>query len=444
MGAPGTEFTPGLHVVRDHDPARRASEVARSLGVTVRSSPTAVDELVASLPASPMTDDDLDRMEALAARLSRVAAVEDRTLSKASTSVGERLTQASGGLAIHPATVRERASALQAARMALVETERAIAEHEADAAPPELGQPDEGVASSTSDAPAPPQGREGPSMRTRQSRAIGTVVGSFGLALVLLAVGAVALWAALVPPLAAALWASWYLRDRGAGHQGQAEDELGVSRLAEVAEATDAAFGISLQHEDQHELDRLLAKRMAAEEEARVAERAWRDLAGPDTDIDEVEAVVQRFDSQHVDGRVLAVVTVQVRAAKAVRERLEGQWADEWRALGQDPPPSSESVTAVATLRSRLSRPAVLTGSSATEVRRLAAILDRVPVVLVQPPVTADASGSQGDDAPGGGDAVLPGPGAQQQLTIPNLAVEEPVPDEPGAEAAGRDQPGVS
>ena len=117
--------------------------------------------------------------------------------------------------------MRDRAVAVEAARAELVEAERALADHAAEIAAAEAASAaaearaadaaddasEEGTGSS-----APRGHRHGPPPAVRRSRSLGALVASFGLVLLALGFHLLPLWAALLFPLAASLWAMRYLR----------------------------------------------------------------------------------------------------------------------------------------------------------------------------------------------------------------------------------------
>jgi hypothetical protein len=127
----------------------------------------------------------------------------------------------------------------------------------------------------------------------------------------------------------------------------------------------------------------LRAQRARAEEDLRVAERAWQDLAGDDP-VEEVEAVVRRLDPQHEDSVEVARDTVGVRAAMTLLERARERWEETWRAFGFDPPASADPV-AMASMSARLTRTIVLVGGAVDNAEVLALAAPAAAVVAVEP-----------------------------------------------------------
>ena len=114
----------------------------------------------------------------------------------------------------------------------------------------------------------------------------------------------------------------------GRDRRSEVEDTSeSTSLLQQMAATTDEAFGArraAAARDDQLVL--LQAQRDRAMEDVRVAERAWRDLAGDDP-VEDVEAVVRRFDPA-APGRARAVAqeTVGVRAASTLLARAVERW----------------------------------------------------------------------------------------------------------------------
>ena len=102
----------------------------------------------------------------------------------------------------------------------------------------------------------------------------------------------------------------WWLASPPTSSDEVEDTSESTSLLQQVAATTDEAFGArraAAARDDQLLL--LRAQRDRAMEEVRVAERAWRDLAGDDP-VEDVEAVVRRFDPQHQDALEVAQETV--------------------------------------------------------------------------------------------------------------------------------------
>ena len=324
---------------------------------------------------------------------------------RAVVEVGHRLAGSGSGLAIHPTTVRDRAGAVEVAAAALAEAERELADHDGalaaaqaraartadeadgDADPAPADEPE---AAESLHADPPPS--TGTTMQQRRSRALGAIVAAFGLVLLLVGFGILPLWAALLLPLAASLWALRYLRpheDLDLAARAEAS-----SLLAEVAASTDQRFGVRRADQEQADHATLLRTRHdQAVEELRVAQRAWHELAGADTDVADVEAVVARFDPQHEDARLLAAETVGVRAAEVVLHQFRQRWLAFWRELGLPAPDAAHGERAVDELAARVGRPIVLVGPATAQGPELARVAPAAPVVVLHGPAGAEPIG---------------------------------------------------
>ncbi len=395
------DLSAGLHVLRDADPVTRATAVAAAMRADLCATEEQAEAVLADRSDLPAIEvHTLATLQVLSRRVARAERIAARTSERAVADVGQRLAGAGAGLAVHPETVRERAAAVTAARTALAHAEAAWADQGADRAALErslaadAGQIDADPAAERDDAPAPARRRRSPATpAVRRSRALGVVVGSFGLALLLLGLDAAPLWAALLVPLAASLWALRYLRP---GSDDDASDRQEASSLlAEVSASTEELFGARRAQQDAADRALLLqADRNRAEEEVRLAERSWQDLAGADVDPADVEAVVLRFDPQHSEAVSLATETTGVRAAETVVEEFRQRWAAFWQELGLDPPDAASGESAVDELTSRVTRPIVLVGPAATLGPNLARVAPAAPVVVLQGPLSAPPEGA--------------------------------------------------
>jgi hypothetical protein len=385
------DLGPGLHVLREAEPLKRAGPMAANLRADLCATLPQADAALTERSGLPLVDaTTLSTLQVLARRVARAERIAARTRERAVTEVGHRLTGAGAGLAVHPTTIRDRAAAVDVARIDLEAAERALVDHAAALAAAERGVAEQAAAAEVQEAgaaierTAARRRRAGPSPRARRSRAIGLIVAAFGLGLVLLA-AKVALWAALLPALAACLWAMRYLRP------GRESDEDGwdeaSSLLSQVSASADEAFGARWAgREHDGEVALLQARRDRAQEEARVAERAWQELAGEGVDISELEEVVRRFDPQHEDARLLAGETVGVRSADVVLHHFQQRWLAFWRELGLDAPAPAAGEEAVRQLTARVSRPIVLVGPATVRGAELARVAPAAPVVVLDGP----------------------------------------------------------
>jgi hypothetical protein len=264
----------------------------------------------------------------------------DRTVDRAAESVGERLAATGTGMAVHPTAVRDRAAVVLAARelVAAAEDRLRLAEREAD----EERAAAAARAAQEPDVPAPvpvaPVADEPPARHRRFA----------------------------------------FRRNR----VGDGEDTSESTRLLQqMAAATDEAFGQRRAARARDEQLLLLqAERDRAMEEVRVAERSWRDLAGDDP-VEDLEAVVRRFDPQHQDALAVAHETVGVRAVSTLLSLARSQWTDGWRSFGFDEPMVEPG--AMDAVVARGVSPAVLAGGAVKRADAIVAAAPAAPVLVV-------------------------------------------------------------
>jgi len=389
----------GLHVLREAEPLKRAGMMAVSLRADLCVTLEQAETTLAERRRLPHLDaSTLRTLEGLARSVARAQRISNRTRERAVVEVGQRLAGIGSGLAVHPATIRDRAATVEAARAALAEAEQVVVDH--NAAADRLQAELEAVAAATAadeteaalhrDVEADSRLRT--FMRARQSRALGAVLAAFGLGLVLLGLG-VALWAALLPTLTASLWATHYLRPIEVESDDD-EEELQARQdardmLALVATATEEAFVGSRLQEEQRALERVTTQRDLAAEQLRVALRSWEELAGEGVDIADLDEVVRRFDPQHEDARLLAGETVGVRTTEVVLRQILERWEACWRELGLDAPSAEWGEEAVRELVARIGRPIVLVGQATERGDDLVRAAPSAAVVVIQGPTGA-------------------------------------------------------
>ena len=345
MASPVSErtFGPGLHAERDGQPLVRAQELAQQLGGRLCTSADEADALLgdlATLPALPA--DALGVLHALAQRVAAAQRIVDRTVDRAAEAVGERLASTGTGIAIHPSAVRERAATVIAARQAATAAEERLRAGQAEAEQAQAaalaalasgagGSPGGAAAASTLDEP--------PARRRR----------------------------------------SFFRRRR----EPREDTTESTNLLQQVSAATDEAFGqrVAAVAREDHVL-LLRAHRDRAVEDVRVAERAWRDLAGDDP-VEDVEAVVRRFDPQHQDALEVAHETVGVRAVGTLLSRALERWTEGWRSVGFDEPAVEPGAMAGVVARSATA--VVLTGSAVEKAQAIVTAAPAAPVVTVEP-----------------------------------------------------------
>lgn len=387
MNALGRDLGPGVHRIDAVDPPSRAADVASELGGILCESDASLDALLAASTTPEARVSAADELRQLARRWARVAGVASRTRQRVVDAAGARLTP-TGGLAVHPDTVRERAARVVEARAALEAAERDLAALDATPPPPAPTAEPRVVPAE----PAASAGLRHRGSAARRNQAVGVVVGAFGLALVLLALDVLPLWAALVIPFVASLWALRRLGpggtpEPGGSGAGAADASTASSLLAQMGDYTgERSSPARAQQEREAARAGLDAARSRAAEEVRVAEHAWADLAGEGTDPAYVEEVVRRFDPQLDGAAHLAGASVRVRATDAAAATLAARWTARWVELGLDPPPLEAGEKAIDELLAGATRPVVLVGPVVGRAEAVAAERPLAPVVAVQLP----------------------------------------------------------
>lgn len=340
---------PGLHVQTDVDPAARATQLVAELGGDLCATPQQVADLLAELRTyPPLTPDDIGLIPGLTHRLMVARRIVDRTLERAAHDVGERLAANGSGMAIHPSAVRARGAAVVAARAALAEVEEQVRAAEAEVT--------EATTAEEAESPIPASGPsrvasfqdEPPARRRRRFFGFGR-------------------------------------KRRARRHREETSESTSI--LQQVAASTDAVFGVRRAVADREErLAVLRVQRDRAQEDQRVAERAWRDLVGDDV-VEEVEAVVRRFDPQHHDALAVAQQTVGVRAANTLLLRAEQQWEAIWRDYGHEPPAEVDQE-ALDRMAERLVRPVVLVSDATERAEEISVAAPAAPVVVLEQSVS--------------------------------------------------------
>jgi hypothetical protein len=335
-------YAPGLHLETAPLPLVRAQQLAEELSGHLCTTADEADALLEDLSTlPPLEADALSLLAALAAKVQVAERIVGRTVDRAAESVGERLAATGTGMAVHPTAVRDRAAVVLAARevVAAAEDRLRLAEREADE---ERSAAAARAAAQEPDVPAPepvaPVADEPPARRRR------------------------------------------FAFRRNRVEDGDTSESTRL--LQQMAAATDEAFGqrrAARARDDQLLL--LQAERDRAMEEVRVAERSWRDLAGDDP-VEDLEAVVRRFDPQHQDALAVAHETVGVRAVSTLLSLARARWTDGWRSVGFDEPMvESGAMDAVV---ARGVSPVVLAGGAVERADAIVAAAPAAPVLVVE------------------------------------------------------------
>ena len=340
MAAP---LAPGLQVHVDDDPLARAGRLAGELDADLCTTVQDAEDLLTRLAEfPPLTEEEIRLVERSSERVAAAHRIVERSLDRAAHDVSGRLAAVGTGVAIHPTAVRQRAAAVLAARDALgaakerLETARADAEAEEAAALARVGNMTAGSSGGAiDDEPAPKRRRFG-------------------------------------------------FTRRGRARRYEEDTSESTSLLQQVAAATDEAFGARRATEARSGLLLLLeVQRARAEEDVRVAERSWSDMAGSDS-VEDVERVVQRIDPQYQSAREVAQDAAGVRAAATLVDRATQRWDETWRSLGY-PAPDLEEADWVTRMADRLTRAVVLVAGAVDVSDRLVAAAPAAPVLVVKP-----------------------------------------------------------
>ena len=335
------DLGPGLHVLRESEPLKRAGFMAAQMRAELCATLPQADAALAERSSLPPIDvATLATLQVLSRRVARAERIAARTRERAVLEVGERLAATGSGLAIHPThgarTGCRRRSRPRRAGRGGARPGRPRGRRSRRPRPP---RPPRRHASPKARTDADEDGpgssatrvrRAGPPPIVRRSRSLGALVSSFGVVLLVLGFGVLPLWAALLFPLGVSLWAMRYLRPRE--EDDVADRQEASTLLAEVAATTDDVFGPRrLSRELADRTMQLDVTRDRAEEEVRVAERSWHELAGADADVADLEAVIKRLDPQHEDAHLVASETVGVKATDVVLHQFRQRWSAFWR-----------------------------------------------------------------------------------------------------------------
>lgn len=391
------DLGPGLHVLREDEPLHLAGSIAVDLQADLCATLPQADALIEVRAALPLIDAPaLEEARILAGRLGRAERIAQRTRERAVVEVGQRLARASGGLAVHPSTIRDRAASLEAARARVAAAEAALTDHATqettigDSAEVEAAfaveQAEQAHQVLATDHHARVQGAR----QRRRLRSLGILVMAIGLGDVLYLAG-VPVALVPVPVVLGLLWAVRDLRPRteDGDEDLQARAEAS-SLLSQVAASTNEVFNVRrAQFELDEHITLLETQRDRALEDLRVAERAWRELAGDGIDVDQLDDVIRRHDPQHEDARLLARETVGVRTAEAVLRRVEEEWRAFWEARGLEIPDPAAQEESVDELLRRVGRAAVLVGPATARGDDLARVAPAATIVVLTDAVEA-------------------------------------------------------
>lgn len=367
--------TVGRHELRTGQPLDVAESLAREMGARLVL-PEDAERVLASMAAllHPDTPTHLLRLAANLAKAERIVA---RTEARALVLFEQALSDGTG-LELHPQTLRDAADAVRAARAAVARAEAELVtfEREAAATAAEAGAAEAASEPATAAPLATSPVQDDGSRRSR----LGAIVAiALGIALILTGTALVPAYLAAILPLAAVAYVVRELRGGvervSSDYEAVASEQLASiealsTRLYGAMPATQSAVDAATARRRQLlELDR-----DTATERLRVAERTWRELAGPDADPEAVEELLLRRDPQRHRAAPWVRESAAVRAAETMHERARSAWRAAWEALDREAPSAADADDAVRHLANDAA----------------AVVSERRPVVIVAPPDEVD------------------------------------------------------
>lgn len=418
LSAPGHAAVRVVHVA---NPAADAPRLAEELGADVASDVGVAEQLVrarveagrravgsdgdddvlasadairaAAATPPPISDGDVEELRHLAADIGRAGRIRERTETKVAEALQARVA-ASTGMAIHPEAVLAAAKAVLDAEASLAAAEQAL-----DA----LG-PRPAVGGDPGGAPVEADGEDDPVLRQPHddfdeaalvrrravARAFGLGCVVAGLGILAFAVGAPAVVLAAAGLLAAVVVVLVVVRGRAEGDRIAERDESSLAVVTRTVESTHSGrLAAAMDARDSWVEDRssLDAARDEAEELLRLARSRWHQLAGPQADPHDADAVVRGHDPQLAYDEKVAASSPTVRTVAAFHRRTLARWRVLWAGLGREEPPAPEALEAELdrVLADHRAAQAALAALEAAEARAAAATEARRPIILVEP-----------------------------------------------------------
>lgn len=383
---------PGIHRVDHADPAELAGQVGAVHLRTISDVESAIED---HGPRPAVDDDRIAELRELARRIELAQRVASRTRERSADAIAGRLEMRSSAVTIHPDALRNAASVVGRARADVDAARRALQEHREEQdrrrfeleSWPVADEPEETDTTERDEQERAAAEQRRARMRRARTTVLGALAVALGAGLVAIGVGLLpAVWA-LMPTFAVAVWGSFALKRSVADIEVPDVDEESSNLLDEVASATDQLFeeraaALAAMEDRSPQLEVRLT---LAEEELRVAERNWHELAGADADPDDVDAVVRRFDPQHQEAVVLATQTATVRAASTLLDRAWKRWEEAWTGLGLGVPAAEDAAAAVARLEPTGPPSFVCSHDASVLAEELASALPSAVVLVVEP-----------------------------------------------------------
>ncbi|MDZ7676745.1 MAG: hypothetical protein U5K30_16975 [Acidimicrobiales bacterium] len=310
----------------------------------------------------PHTVTTVDELRGLVRRIEQA----DQLVAASRVEVVERA--AATDLAVHPDALRVAAQNVVEARSALAAAEAAadVDATNATAVPAAGGPADPGdepdaVPGGVADVRAE---EDDDGRRTTwdadSRRAVGRALGVVAAGVVL-GVAVLALFGnpwVLVLPAVAACWVVVLLVRRRDREIDSAKTSQNLARVSALTDQAYGGFGASSSpttatgHDTLDETPDRERRRRDAVDRLRHAESEWRALAGPEADVDDLDAVLQASDPQYRPSTAVVEAMPSVRAAAAHGRRLRAQWKLAWWALDRPVPPLDAAADAIDGLES--------------------------------------------------------------------------------------------
>jgi hypothetical protein len=434
----------GADLAADLRTAERAVRARVDAGRLALGDPVADAELIgradavreaASHPA-PFDEREVAELRRAANELSRASRIRQRTASRVTQSLSDRMAT-STGVTLHPEAIRAAAKAVHEAREAVAVADAALADLDAPPAPPgppaagldsdadayhrdlidHLDHEDEDHAAIDAVLQRPHDVFDEAALDRRrtatQAAAAFLVLGGLGLIAMALdqaliggaavAAGIVAAVAVVLSGRSAATKVPHAAADQrvastwiSAPRVGPVEDVEPVERAAPpapdvepAAVAADLHDAVAAGVESVPELQRavLIAEREEAIERLRVIEARWHRLAGPDADPLSPDAAIRAHDPQLLYDPQLAEASPTVRTVAAFERKAQARWRVLWASFGVEEPPEPERLDLVLEdlLGDLHHARSELRELEAAEARAAARATVARPLVLVEP-----------------------------------------------------------
>ncbi len=341
--------TMGGEVIADAGTARTAfaarADAARTTPVVLEDDE--VDELVSQASEADAVDERMPVSEAavlelreLADAIGRTDRIRYRTEVEFTETLNRRLS-ASSGVAVHPETIKQAASAVTVAEGEFNEITAAITQ---------LGdrpRPEEVELETPAEVEPRFTDHHLETQRRWRAFAFALSIAFVGAGLILSQVfdSVVILIAMTVVGGGLAMWLLVRNREHHDDRDEREASALLAAATGNAERTTEAAARGRMAEEDWlSRRSQLEAAGERAEEKARSARRHWETLAGADADPYDLESVLQLHDPQFLITGAATQTSPTVRTVNAVHRKALARWKVAWAALGYDTPPSIDEM----------------------------------------------------------------------------------------------------